>query len=134
MKALITGASSGIGRDIARLLVCRGWDVILVARRADRLMELKKELGSKAQCVRCDVSHKDECLKLHEVLMNQDIEMLVNCAGFGLCGFFTETSLDKEMEMIDTNKMGIMASFTNIMTGNPQRCLMIKSRTISTMM
>ncbi len=103
MKALITGASSGIGRDIARLLVCRGWDVILVARRADRLMELKKELGPKAQCVRCDVSHKDECLKLHEVLMNQDIEMLVNCAGFGLCGFFTETSLDKEMEMIDTN-------------------------------
>ncbi len=103
MKALITGASSGIGRDIARLLVSRGWEVILVARRADRLMELKKELGQKAQCVRCDVSHKDECLKLHEVLAGQDIEMLVNCAGFGMCGFFTETSLDKEMEMIDTN-------------------------------
>ena len=103
MKALVTGASSGIGRDIARALVCRGWDVILVARRADRLMELKKELGKHASCVRCDVSHYDECLKLHEVLQNEDIEMLVNCAGFGLCGFFTETSLEKEMEMIDTN-------------------------------
>ena len=103
MKALVTGASSGIGRDIARALVCRGWDVIIVARRADKLMELKKELGKHAQCVRCDVSHMDECMKLHEVLQNQDIEMLVNCAGFGVCGFFTETSLDREMEMINTN-------------------------------
>ncbi len=103
MKALVTGASSGIGRDIARALVCRGWDVILVARRADRLMELKKELGKHARCVRCDVSHMDECMKLHEVLQNEDIEMVVNCAGFGLCGFFTETSLEKEMDMIDTN-------------------------------
>ncbi|MBQ8135722.1 MAG: SDR family NAD(P)-dependent oxidoreductase [Clostridia bacterium] len=103
MKALVTGASSGIGRDIARALVCRGWDVILVARRADRLMELKKELGKHASCVRCDVSRVEECIKLHEVLQKEDIEMLVNCAGFGLCGFFTETSLDKELEMIDTN-------------------------------
>lgn len=103
MKAVITGASSGIGRDIARALVCRGWDVILVARRADRLMELKKELGARARCVRCDVSHADECIKLHEVLKNEDIEMLVNCAGFGLCGFFDETELDGELRMIDTN-------------------------------
>lgn len=103
MKALVTGASSGIGRDIARELIVRGWDVILVARRTDRLMELKKELGKHAMCVRCDVSNIEECKKLHEVLQSQDIEMLVNCAGFGLCGKFTETSLDKEMEMIDTN-------------------------------
>lgn len=103
MKALVTGASSGIGRDIARELVVRGWDVILVARRTDRLMELKKELGKHAKCIRCDVSNTEECKKLHEVLQSQDIDMLVNCAGFGLCGKFTETSLDKEMEMIDTN-------------------------------
>ena len=103
MKALVTGASSGIGRDSARALVCRGWDVILVARRADRQKKKKKELGKHARCVRCDVSHIDECMKLHEVLQNEDIEMVVNCAGFGLCGFFTETSLEKEMDMIDTN-------------------------------
>ncbi len=103
MKAVITGASSGIGRDIARSLISRGWEVILVARRADRLLELKKELGNKAKCVRCDVSHLDECKKLHEVLQKEDIEMLVNCAGFGICGFFAETSMEKELEMIDTN-------------------------------
>lgn len=107
MKALVTGASSGIGRDIARELVCRGWDVILVARRTDRLMELKKELGKHAKCVRCDVSNIEECKKLYEVLREQDIEMLVNCAGFGLCGYFTETSLERELEMIDTNIIAV---------------------------
>ena len=104
MKAVVTGASSGIGRDIARALVCRGWDVILVARRSDRLMELKKELGKHARCVRCDVSHVDECMKLHEVLQTDDeIQMLVNCAGFGLYGRFTDTPLSTEMKMIQTN-------------------------------
>ena len=103
MLALVTGASSGIGRDIARELVVRGWDVILVARRTDKLMELKKELGKHAKCIRCDVSNLEECKKLHEVLQSQNIEMLVNCAGFGLCGKFTETALDTELEMIDTN-------------------------------
>lgn len=102
-RTLITGASSGIGRDIARLLVSRGWQVILVARRADRLMELKKELGKNAKCVRCDVSHEEECRKLYDIFKDKDIEMLVNCAGFGLCGEFTELSLDGELKMIDTN-------------------------------
>ncbi len=104
MKALVTGASSGIGRDIARVLVSRGWDVILVARRADKLMDIKKELGKHARCVKCDVSHIEECKKLHEVLHNDDeIQMLVNCAGFGKCGKFTDIPLEEELRMIDTN-------------------------------
>lgn len=103
MKALVTGASSGIGRDIARELVKRGWDVILVARRTERLKELKSELGDHAKCVRCDLSHIEECKKLHEVLAIENIDMLVNCAGFGLCGYFDETDLDAEIRMIETN-------------------------------
>lgn len=103
MLALVTGASSGIGRDIARELVIRGWDVILVARRADRLKALKEELGKHAKCIRCDVSSIEECKKLHEVLQPHNIEMLVNCAGFGACGFFDETDLDTELRMINTN-------------------------------
>ncbi len=102
-KAIVTGASSGIGKDIARLLVSRGWEVILVARRTQKLLDLKKELGKNTKCVRCDVSHEEECKKLYEVFKNEDIEMLVNCAGFGLCGEFTELSLDGELAMIDTN-------------------------------
>ena len=107
MLALVTGASSGIGKDIAKELVMRGWDVILVARRADRLKELKQELGKHAKCVRCDVSHIEECKKLHEVLQGQNIEMLVNCAGFGACGFFDETDLETEMNMINTNLIAV---------------------------
>ena len=107
MLALVTGASSGIGRDIARELVARGWHVILVARRADRLRELKNELGKHSQCVRCDVSHIEECKKLHEVLQPRGIDMLVNCAGFGECGFFDETDLDGELRMIDTNLVAV---------------------------
>lgn len=102
-KALVTGASSGIGRDIARVLVSRNWQVILVARRTEKLMELKKELGKNAKCIRCDVSHEEECKKLYDILKDEDIEMLVNCAGFGLCGQFTELSLESELQMIDTN-------------------------------
>lgn len=107
MLALVTGASSGIGREIARELVRRGWDVIIVARRADRLKELKNELGEHTKCIRCDVSNIDECKKLHEVLQGQDITMLVNCAGFGQCGFFDETDLETELRMIDTNVVAV---------------------------
>lgn len=107
VKALVTGASSGIGREIARELVVRGWDVIVVARRADRLKELKKELGKHVMCVRCDISHAAECKKLYEVLKDQDIEMLVNCAGFGLCGEFDETELETELQMVDTNVIAV---------------------------
>ena len=49
------------------------------------------------------MSHEEECRKLYEVFKDSDIEMLVNCAGFGLCGEFTELSLDRELQMIDTN-------------------------------
>ena len=107
MIALVTVASSGIGRDIARELVARGWDVIIVARRIERLHELKNELGSHAKCIRCDVSRIEECKKLHEVIQPQNIDMLVNCAGFGACGFFDETDLDTELEMINTNLVAV---------------------------
>ena len=74
MKALVTGASSGIGRDIARALVCRGWDVILVARRADRLMEMKKELGKKAFKIAMNSGYRIVAIignKNHKLLMEQ---------------------------------------------------------------
>lgn len=105
MKALITGASSGIGRDMSRVLAEKGCDLVLVARSKDKLEEIQDELitkyNSKVKIVAIDLSDTDNCKKLYED--NQDIDLLINNAGFGDCGDFTKTSLDKELNMIDTN-------------------------------
>lgn len=103
MKALITGASSGIGRDMARILSDMGYDLILVARRKKRLEELKKELTTKVEVINLDLSSTYNCVKLYNKVKSDDIDVVVNNAGFGLFGKFTDTNLDKEMDMIDTN-------------------------------
>ena len=101
MKALITGASSGIGRDMARELSQKGYNLVLVARDLDKLNEVKEELKTNIEVVGMDISNVDNCKKLHE--QHQDIDILINNAGFGDCGDFTKTSLDKEVAMINTN-------------------------------
>ena len=101
--ALITGASSGIGEDIARVLAEQGNKVILVARRKERLEKLAKELGDNAEYVVCDLSHKENCFKLYEQVKGKKVDVLVNNAGFGVLGGFAETSLERELEMIETN-------------------------------
>lgn len=101
--ALITGASSGIGRDIARELSARGWRLLLVARRRDRLEELANDLGTPCRIYICDVSNEKNCRWLYERAKEQDVSLLVNAAGFGLYGQFAETDLDRELEMIDVN-------------------------------
>ena len=65
MKAVITGASSGIGRDMARILSGMGYDLVLVARRGDRLEELKRELPGKAVPVVLDLSRRENCFYLY---------------------------------------------------------------------
>lgn len=101
MKALITGASSGMGRDIAKILSQKGYDLILVARDEKKLEEVKKQLKTEAKIVVMDISKEENCKKLYEE--NQDIDILINNAGFGDCGHFEETSLDKDIQMIHTN-------------------------------
>ena len=101
MKALITGASSGIGRDMARELSKKGFDLVLVARAEDKLNEVKAELKTNVETLCMDVSNVENCKKIHE--QNKDIDILINNAGFGDCGYFTETNLDKEISMINTN-------------------------------
>lgn len=103
MKALITGASSGIGRDIARVLSSMGYDLIIVARRKRKLEELKEELHTNVEIVSMDISSTYNCMKLYTKFKNDNIDILINNAGFGVHGNFTNTNLDKELDMIDTN-------------------------------
>lgn len=101
--ALVTGASSGIGRDIARELSKRGWRLLLAARRKDRLEALAEELSTPTRIYVCDLSKEKDCRWLYERAKEQNISLLVNAAGFGLYGPFCETDLDRELEMIDVN-------------------------------
>jgi len=105
MKALITGASSGIGRDMARYLSKLGYDLIIVARRTDLLEELKSELKTGVEIVCLDISKKENCYELFE--KHKDIDVLVNNAGFGVFGHFHKTDLEKELNMIDTNIVAV---------------------------
>ena len=101
MKALITGASSGMGRDMAKILSQKGYDLILVERDEKKLEEVKKQLKTETKIVVMDISNEENCKKIYEE--NKDIDILINNAGFGDCGHFEETSLDKDIQMIHTN-------------------------------
>ncbi len=103
MKALITGASSGIGADMARVLVDEGYEVILVARRKTRLEKLAKELGDRARIIVKDISSTYNCMELYNDLKKENIDILINNAGFGIFGEFSDTNIDKELDMIDLN-------------------------------
>ncbi len=105
MKACITGASSGIGRDMARVLADYGIDLFIVARRSARLKQLQDELSQKVKvtAITLDLAEESSCRLLYERLQKEDIDILINNAGFGMAGPFTESDLQRELTMIDTN-------------------------------
>jgi hypothetical protein len=102
---VVTGASSGIGADVARELVKRGHRVTLVARREDRLRELAGELGKGADVHACDVTGKDARKGLAEALAARGVtvSVLVNNAGFSTSGPFWKIERAREVDMIRTN-------------------------------
>lgn len=103
MKVLITGASSGIGKDMARIMAKKADELVLVARNIEKLEEIKKELekDAKIEIISKDLSIEENCKEIHNQVQNVDI--LINNAGFGECGNFTKTSLEKDINMIKTN-------------------------------
>ena len=103
MKALITGASSGIGKDMARILAQKNYELVLVARDIKKLEETKNELEkiTKVEIISTDLSNEENCKELYKKVQNIDI--LINNAGFGDCGNFTKTNLEKDLNMIKTN-------------------------------
>jgi short-subunit dehydrogenase len=103
MKALVTGASSGIGEEIAKELAKRGYDIILVARNEEKLKDVASKIKTNTRIITMDLSNKENCEKLYEETKNEDIDILINNAGFGVHGKFYDTDLDKEVQMIETN-------------------------------
>ena len=101
MKALVTGAGSGIGRDIAKYLGELGYDLILVSRDVNKLKETKKQIKTNVTIYPVDLCGMDNCFKLYEQFKEEDIDILVNGAGF--FGNTWETNIEKELKMIDLN-------------------------------
>ena len=108
MKALITGASSGIGREIAKYLAKLGYDLIIVARNLEKLNALKAELpDTDVQIITKDFNNEQDSFDLYEQLKGEKIEFLVNNAGYGAYGKFTEVPLEKEIGLIHTNIVAV---------------------------
>jgi short-subunit dehydrogenase len=116
--ALITGASSGIGLEIARILA-RDHDVIIAARSAAALQELATELGNNARAVVADLSDPAGAAKLAAGV--PDVDVLVNCAGFGLFGDFALESQEKIDQMIAVNVASLTALSRTYLPGMLQR-------------
>ncbi len=103
MKALVTGASSGIGREIALYLSELGYDLILVARNRESLEELRTHLRTNVKIIILDLANEEKVKDLYVLCKNDEVDVLINNAGFGDCGRFVDTDLPKELNMIDVN-------------------------------
>ncbi|MBP3447908.1 MAG: SDR family oxidoreductase [Clostridia bacterium] len=101
MQAVITGASSGIGRDMAVSLSNQGYDLILVARRRERLEELKLPTRVKIFCY--DLSKPEQVMAFYHEIEKENIQVFINNAGYGVFGTFLENSLEDELGMLSTN-------------------------------
>jgi len=103
MKALVTGASSGIGRDMAIYLGELGYDLILVSRDEARLKETASKIKTHVDIYPTDLTRKENCFRLYDKYKDDNVVLLVNGAGFGLFGNTWETDIQKELKMIDLN-------------------------------
>lgn len=103
MKALVTGASSGIGRAIALRLADDGHDLIVTARTRGKLEELKQAARTDVRIITADLSRREECFGLYEQVKSEDIGIFINNAGLGVYGPFSDTGLSRELDMLDVN-------------------------------
>jgi short-subunit dehydrogenase len=110
-KVMVTGASSGLGAEFARQLARRGADVVLVARRIERLEVLAAEIramGREARVVAADLFSPDARSALVEVMREEGVDLLVNNAGFGLVGNFAEAPAQQSSQMVELNVQALV--------------------------
>ena len=111
--AIVTGASSGIGREFVKLLLkCTEIDEIwIIARNADRLQSMVAEFGDKLKSVPMDMSNIEQIKSLTDTLKNADakISFLINSAGFGKFGSCSDVGIDESVNMINLNISGLVA-------------------------
>lgn len=100
---VITGASSGIGMEFARRFARKGYPLVLIARREERLRSLAGELRTDCEIIVADLSREEECYRVFYELKEKPVAFLINNAGFGDCGLFEETRLQKDLDMIRVN-------------------------------
>ena len=103
MKALITGASSGIGLDMARYLSTKGYELILVSRNKEKLEQIQEHLPTKVTIIVADLSNEQRVKDLYVLAKKENIDILINNAGLGDFGYLTDTDLNKDLELINTN-------------------------------
>ena len=101
-KALITGASQGIGKHMATILHNMGYYIIVVARDENKMNKAFKNMKN-VTIIPLDLSNINNCYKIYEMTKNENIEILINNAGYGVFGEFLKTDLKKELNMIDLN-------------------------------
>ena len=101
--AVITGASAGLGTEFAKQLADKGYKLILTARREDRLQTLAESLPVECVIIPADLSKKEECYRLFDIIRNYKIDIFINNAGFGDCNSFLESDLETELDMVDVN-------------------------------
>ncbi len=107
MKALVTGASSGIGLEISKYLVEIGYDVVGIGRNEKNLINLNNELGKKFSYLIKDLSNYEEVIQIYEETKNENIDFLINCAGIGSYGDFISSDLNSDIQMLNVNVMAL---------------------------
>ena len=103
--ALVTGATSGIGESFTRLLASNRYNIVLVARDLPRLQEraqaLEAKYGVKAHVIQADLATDEGCLKVEKYILENQIDVLINNAGFGTSKAFTMSTLEIEQQLLD---------------------------------
>lgn len=123
--AVITGASSGLGEVFARKLAQRGYGLLLAARRAEKLEEIRQSIQAAAkvavECFPCDLASTEDTERLARHLEQRPVELLVNNAGFGTMGRFVETDYSRQVDMVHVHVLATMRLTKAVLPGMMQR-------------